>query len=178
MEKMKITTYEQLKRLHGKKVTCQFTSNDLIEDGKISVRRDGYIFVCQNKKNGLECVDKLGYRYSWLIATRGDTDVSFFCIETTEDVNLKYSMRDLQENKIAVHVKTKKDFESLRKICVDNHERFFDGKDFNFFNCDFPGEVCVGFWQTIGWCDKNHYERAGWTIIKVSEIDTKIIMRF
>ncbi len=49
---------------HGMEVRCVIDGT-LIEDAKISIDYSG-IYICQNELEGLECSDKLGYKYSWL----------------------------------------------------------------------------------------------------------------
>ncbi len=34
-------------------------------EGKVSIDKDGDVFLCQNKKDGADAHDKLGYKYSW-----------------------------------------------------------------------------------------------------------------
>lgn len=49
---------------HGDRVKCTIEGAD-IDDARISIDKDGTIFICQNKKAGWIADDTLGYRYSW-----------------------------------------------------------------------------------------------------------------
>ncbi len=40
--------------------------------GKISIEKNGNIYLCQNEEDGNDCGDKKGYEYSWLICYGGD----------------------------------------------------------------------------------------------------------
>ena len=49
---------------HGDRVKCTIKGVD-IKDARISIDKDGTPFICQNKKDGWDAADKLGYKYSW-----------------------------------------------------------------------------------------------------------------
>lgn len=51
---------------HGDRVKCTIDGTD-IDDAKISIDKDGTIFICQNKKDGWKAEDRLGYKYSWIL---------------------------------------------------------------------------------------------------------------
>lgn len=51
---------------HGDRVKCTIKGTE-IDDAKISIDKDGTPFICQDKKNGWEAEDKLGYKYSWAL---------------------------------------------------------------------------------------------------------------
>ena len=53
-----------MKFKHGDRVKCTIEGAD-IDDARISIDKDGTIFICQNKKAGWIADDMLGYRYSW-----------------------------------------------------------------------------------------------------------------
>ena len=53
-----------MKFKHGDRVKCTIDGTD-IDDAKISIDKDGTIFICQNRKIGRDAEDKLGYKYSW-----------------------------------------------------------------------------------------------------------------
>lgn len=65
----KVTSPDQLK--HGMRVECVI-QGDVIDDAMISISSRGFVYICQNHKNGSECTDRLGYKYSWVIAKFGD----------------------------------------------------------------------------------------------------------
>ena len=56
----------------GKKFRAKI-SEELCE-GYISVE-NGTVFLCQNERNGLDCKDKKGYRYSWHVFTGSEEDL-------------------------------------------------------------------------------------------------------
>ena len=43
-------------------------------EGKIQVE-DGDVYLCQNMKNGAECRDRLGYKFSWYIGNCSEIDL-------------------------------------------------------------------------------------------------------
>lgn len=49
---------------HGEYVKCTINGTD-IDDARISIDKDGRPFICQNKRDGRDAADKLGYKYSW-----------------------------------------------------------------------------------------------------------------
>lgn len=55
--------YNQFK--HGQKATCVI-GDEKITDAKISIESGG-VFICQDLKNGNNCSDKLGYKFSWIL---------------------------------------------------------------------------------------------------------------
>jgi len=73
---------------HGDKVTCCI-KNIEIKDGKISINRDGDMFICQDLKKGSFIKDMFGYKYSWNIY-KSDQKKSFEsqlkeeCIDVTK----------------------------------------------------------------------------------------------
>lgn len=56
-----------MKFKHGDRVKCTIEGVD-IDDAKISIDKDGTPFICQNKKDGWNAEDKLGYEYSWALS--------------------------------------------------------------------------------------------------------------
>ena len=59
-----ITDPSQLR--HGMRVQCEIMG-EKIKDAKISIDSNGYVFICQNVKDGTYTENKLGYKESWLI---------------------------------------------------------------------------------------------------------------
>jgi len=117
--KKNIKTYEQLKHLHNKQITCTIEGN-FISDAKISIEtnknNDFNIFVCQNKFCGSEAKNKLGYKYSWIISENRykygsildlsdddeegylfdeDEDSEDFCSENRDKIIITYSCRNI-----------------------------------------------------------------------------------
>lgn len=60
---MKLTKKDQLR--HGMTVTCKIEGVQ-IDDAQISIDQKGQTYICQNKKDGTDAPDKLGYNYSWV----------------------------------------------------------------------------------------------------------------
>jgi hypothetical protein len=52
---------------HGQKVTCEIHGVK-ITDAKISIGKYGKPCICQNRKDGFNADDKLGYKYSWVLS--------------------------------------------------------------------------------------------------------------
>ena len=53
-----------MKFKHGDRVKCTIKGTE-IDDARISINKDGTPFICQDKKDGWDAEDKLGYQYSW-----------------------------------------------------------------------------------------------------------------
>lgn len=69
---MKITKYNQLKHGMKVKVTCiSGEHGEVPVVGKISINESGRVFVCHDdeRADGREADDKLGYKYSWYVYT-------------------------------------------------------------------------------------------------------------
>ena len=65
-----------MKFKHGDRVKCTIDGTD-IDDAKISIDKDGSPFICQNKKDGSDAEDKLGYKFSWRLNEEfEDSDVT------------------------------------------------------------------------------------------------------
>ena len=62
----KLTKYEELK--HGLKVKCKIKGIQ-INDAKLSINKDGRVYICQNQIEGSPCAEEyLGYEYAWCTA--------------------------------------------------------------------------------------------------------------
>jgi len=59
----------------GMNVTCTIDETH-IPKAKIQLQ-DGMFFICQNKKNGSMCIDRMGFSYSWAIGTEKTRDILF-----------------------------------------------------------------------------------------------------
>ena len=72
---MFITDIRKLRK--GQKVTCAINGVP-IHDCTVEVDSKGFVYVCQDKKDGSRCRDKHGHRYSWVVhnptepGSRGD----------------------------------------------------------------------------------------------------------
>jgi hypothetical protein len=74
---MRITPLSQLK--HGMKVRCSICKV-VIDDARISIDPDGYVFLCHKVRDGTTASAELGYKYSF---TAGSSFVDW--IETLDD---------------------------------------------------------------------------------------------
>jgi hypothetical protein len=63
-------TFTPVKTLEGVTSGTEFTAKiERVEvTGKIQ-KEGGRYFLCQNKKDGTDCKNKLGYKYSWVVGT-------------------------------------------------------------------------------------------------------------
>lgn len=82
---------------HGQKVTCKI-DGEQIDDAKVSIDKDGDVYVCQNKKNGVDAENKLGYEYSWRIFYGNGALTAGACISAVTFLNR--SIEDVQEGDI------------------------------------------------------------------------------
>ena len=74
---MKYLIFDDFKE--GMKVTISINCRNkdvIIYDAKLHFENteDGNWFVCQNKCDGIDCRDKLGYRYSWALYDQDNLD--------------------------------------------------------------------------------------------------------
>lgn len=86
---------------HKQKVTCEIDGVK-ITDARISIRKDGMPFICQNEKDGCEAEDKLEYKYSWKL-NRDFTDEDVKNLkpvkETIRDAEVGDIIEDMSGNK-------------------------------------------------------------------------------
>ena len=54
-----------IKWSHGESVSCCITS-EKVEDAKLSIKGSN-VYLCQNYIDGLNCYDRFGYKYSYVI---------------------------------------------------------------------------------------------------------------
>ena len=52
-------------------------------EGRIQVE-NGMVYLCQDKKDGADCQDKLGFRYSWRIRKGSPEDMKAAIINVTD----------------------------------------------------------------------------------------------
>ena len=82
---------------HGQRVTCKIEGTQ-INDAKISIDEYGEVYVCQNKKDGCDTDDKLGYAYSWSIY--GDDREPTSDSGLTDLIFLDRPIEDVQEGDV------------------------------------------------------------------------------
>lgn len=99
---MKIIPYSKFK--HGQRVTCEINGVK-IEDAKISVGKNGLIYLCSNYKSGDNNADeKLGYKYSYSFLMK-DQDFNQYgdINEVIENLQLlPRTLDDLEEGDVLV----------------------------------------------------------------------------
>lgn len=87
---MKTIPYNKFK--HGQRVTCEINEVK-IDDAKISIDKDGKVFICQNTCSGIHTDYKLGYKYSYQILEKNERYDEEYSIA----VNLKFIPRTLED---------------------------------------------------------------------------------
>lgn len=64
---MLITTTQQIKQLkHGQKIKFDF-GGYFVDDAKISINKDGNIFICNNVMSVFNADDNLGYKHTYIL---------------------------------------------------------------------------------------------------------------
>ena len=101
---MQLTKYSQLK--HGMRVRCKINGMQ-VDDAKLSIDKNGSVYVCQNEEEGTDAEDKLGYLFSYLFAYKNDTE--FGEVEDLESIDksewqAKYYKDDMWFNKDTVFI--------------------------------------------------------------------------
>lgn len=84
---------------HGQRVACKIEGTQ-IDDAKISINKDGAIFICQNKRIGVRADDKLGYASSWVIFNSDRSPVHGLEREVAGLIFLDRSIEDVQEGDV------------------------------------------------------------------------------
>jgi hypothetical protein len=57
-------------------------------EGRINKECENW-YLCQNRHDGEECIDKLGYTYSWIIYSGSEKDLSYNCVKNLKLFKLK-----------------------------------------------------------------------------------------
>lgn len=57
----------------GMRIACKI-NNHIIDDSSIQ-EHEGNLYICQDKADGYDCPDKLGYKYSWRIDKGNNIDL-------------------------------------------------------------------------------------------------------
>lgn len=82
----------------GDRVTCKISGIE-IKDAKVYVKRDGTIYICQDKKDGSDSPDKLGYKYSWIVTGGDINDITSF--NGQDDVSeLRFAERTVADSQV------------------------------------------------------------------------------
>jgi len=85
---------EQMKLLHGMKVTCEIDGTK-ITDAKISKNVNGRFYICQNKLSGAETKDKLGYSGSWGISEGNLDDLKYHKVTNLKIIGKTKDISDI-----------------------------------------------------------------------------------
>ena len=64
---------DNLLNSNGRRFRCKIEGTPV--EGKIRVEND-CVYLCQDKKSGTDCTDKLGYKYSWIVHTGSERDLT------------------------------------------------------------------------------------------------------
>jgi hypothetical protein len=97
---MKYLTSDKFKE--GIKIHCKIKRifmSTIVEilDAKLHYE-DGQWFICQNRMNGMSCINRLGYEYSWAINTGTEKDLKKNnIIEIKLNFSLKNRIRILKK---------------------------------------------------------------------------------
>lgn len=142
---------------HGQKVKCEIEGVK-VNDARISIDRDGDIYICQNERNGAGAEDKLGYKYSWWIKNGSNDKLKLEGI-----TNLCSAERTLRDMVVGDVIVDKEGYiVKVLAICGEAFLRSF-WDDFNRASCS---------WYTF-----TEAENAGWKLKeepqKVREITMK-----
>jgi hypothetical protein len=86
----------------GMRITCEilnenYSDTTKIKDAKLHCE-DGRWYICQNKINGLLCINRLGYNGSWVISSGSKKDLKFHRIISLQDaLSIKDKIRILKK---------------------------------------------------------------------------------
>lgn len=85
---------ENLLNCNGLRFYAKIKGSDV--EGKITVE-DGYVYLCQNELDGLDCTNKRGYKYSWRVGIGDKTGLSINNVYNLKIFNL--TQKDIYEYK-------------------------------------------------------------------------------
>lgn len=66
----------------GKRISC-IIEGDIINEAKIQ-KEDGNYYICQDLKEGSNCKDKLGYKYSWIVDKGSKENLAQYTVRVTK----------------------------------------------------------------------------------------------
>lgn len=133
---------------------CPYKEGDLIEcvingahvdEAKVHYE-NGSIYLCQDKRDGNECKNKLGYQYSWYICGEDNNvlDWSRGCKNTNVEV---IGVKKKKKRKTAVMRKNPFKLGQLVRIIAmkNNYSHFSVGHEFTVAEFDVTGDWCREF---------------------------------
>lgn len=99
----------------GKEVITKIDRTEI--DSAILVYEDGDWYICQNKKNGSNCQNKYGYKYSWYV----DSNVEYIKLKYSKEelINMKKIILTIERERGNTYFAFKIDKE-LEKVYKDN----------------------------------------------------------
>ena len=66
---------ENLRKCNGRRFRAKIEGVQC--DGKIRVE-DGLVYLCQNEKTGINCTNKFGYKYSWVMPSMSVSELELY----------------------------------------------------------------------------------------------------
>ena len=112
----------------GKRFSATILGTEV--EGRIQVE-EGYVFLCQNSRNGASCTDKLGYKYSWVVgngSTCLNPDYKFNFKLLDEEEEVKDNTSAPSPLSLVPTVDTIMEFEGASFICDIGATRNVKGK--------------------------------------------------
>jgi len=118
----------KLQLSEGLHIKCKI-KEEQINDAKIHIQNDE-IFICQNKCDGSTCMNRLGYKYSWSIATIQD------------DLDNSNNVTDMET--IADIIEYKADNPIYWECTIDSHKKFWAARIVKKTNYPLTGSDITG----------------------------------
>ena len=88
----------------GMRVSCRI-HGEVIDDAKLQTE-NGKFFICQNRRDGERCEDKLGYKYSWGFYNGSTSELAVMNITNLKVIG--QDIEDAQEGDIITNGETKR----------------------------------------------------------------------
>jgi hypothetical protein len=140
--KLKTNKMENLKAkdlYHGMPVTCEI-DGEKITDAKISIDKDGEIYICQNTKDGIEAGNLLGYEHSYCFSYDEDNGYSYV-------TNLRPAVRKIEDGLVEGDVliyRTEKTEAEVLGVCGNALFVFINGGSQTW---KLNSIIKAGFWK-------------------------------
>jgi len=88
----------------GVRVSCRI-HGEVIDNAKIQTE-DGKFYICQDRRDGDRCSDRLGYKYSWVFNNGSTSDLAKVSITNLKVIG--QDIEDAQEGDIITNGETKR----------------------------------------------------------------------
>lgn len=139
----KITTHEELKKLHGRKITCEI-NGEKIDDAKISVDNQNEhkierILICQNEISGghdVKKIESFNYTKAWVISSVGTGGAQTFEEDNRGAENIYLVESDILQYQATFKAKVKNlndVFFSITSSEEDGYNILLNGENENSF---------------------------------------------